>query len=207
MLIVFGFKVVFTTVGEGHFHCPGCGTDRHYRLRRARRWFSLFFIPVIPLKTVGTVVECSTCNRKYREEALERPTALETADSIGFGRRALAAHMVDVSDNTTVAREAAVSVMRESGVGDYDLAQLDVDRQTSDWERVLAWAEHLGSMLSAAAGETMLMGAARVAAADGAFSDRERSVLTDLGSALGLTPLHVDGVLAKAQSMSPHGNS
>jgi hypothetical protein len=45
-----------------------------------------------------------------------------------------------------------------------------------------------------------------VAAADGAFTDRERTVLADLGGALGLTPLHVDGVLAKAQAMSPHGN-
>jgi len=61
-------------------------------------------------------------------------------------------------------------------------------------------------MLSNAAGETMLMGAARVAAADGAFTDRERSVLADLGSALGLTPLHIDGILARAQAMSSHGN-
>ncbi len=206
MFIMWGFKVMFRSVGEGEFHCPGCGVDRRYSLRRARRWFTLFFIPVIPLKEVGSVIECSTCHRRFSEEVLSLPTANETADSIGFARRALAAHMVDVSDNTTVAREAAIAVMRESGMSEYEASQLDIDRGTSDWERVVSWARHLGPRLSPAGSETMLMGAARVAAADGAFTDAERTKLVDLGSAFGLTPLHVEGILTTAQAASKHAN-
>jgi hypothetical protein len=206
MFIVFGTKVMFKTVGTGMFHCPACAADRGYRLRQARRWFSLFWIPVIPMKAIGTIVECEGCGRKFNENVLSAPTVSETAEGIGFAQRALAAHMVDVSDNTTVSRETAIAVMRENGLALYDASQLDIDRETSDWERVRSWAEHLRGTLSAAGAETMLMGAARVAAADGIFTDAERQVLSDLGGAFGLTPVHIDGILAKAAAMSPHAN-
>jgi hypothetical protein len=207
MLIVWGFKVFFKTIGEGQFHCPSCGADRRYDHRQGRRWFTIFWIPIIPLKAVGTIVQCGVCKKKYNENVLQLPTSAETASSIGFARRAIAAHMVMISDNTTVAREAAVAMMRESGMADYDLAQLDIDRVTSDWERVRSWGLHLGTSLSPAGAEAMLLAAARVAAADEAITDSERSVINDLGAAFGLTPVHVDGIIASANQAAPrhHG--
>jgi len=203
MLIIFGFRVLFRTIGDGTFHCPSCQFDRQFHRRSARRWFTLFFIPVIPLNEVGEVIECTTCKRVFNPQVLDLPTTAETVESIGFARRALTAHMVDVSDNTTVARQAAVQVMRGSGMTDYGESQLDIDRQTSDWERVMAWAQHLGNQLSPAGAESMLTGAARVAAADGALTDAERTVLNDLGGRLGLTPLHIEGILHNAQTAKP----
>lgn len=205
--IVWGFKILFKTIGEGEFHCPSCGSDRKYLHRQGRRWFTIFWLPVIPLKTAGTIVQCSVCSNKYNENVLQLPTSSETAASIGFARRAIAAHMVVVSDNTTVAREAAVAMMRESGMADYDMAQLDIDRETADWQRVRAWGEHLGTSLSPAGAEAMLMAAARVAAADEALTDAERAVINDLGAAFGLTPVHIDGIVASANQAAPrhHG--
>ncbi|MEQ1700375.1 MAG: zinc ribbon domain-containing protein [Ilumatobacteraceae bacterium] len=207
MLLVWGFKILFKTIGEGQFHCPSCGCDRRYDHRQGRRWFTLFWIPIIPLKAAGMIVQCTVCKQQYNEKVLQLPTSAETATSIGFARRAIAAHMVMVSDNTTVAREAAVAMMRESGMTDYDMAQLDVDRETSDWERVRSWGQHLGSALSPAGAEAMLLAAARVAAADEAITDAERSVINDLGAAFGLTPVHIEGIIASANQAAPrhHG--
>ena len=207
MLLIWGFKILFKTIGEGQFHCPSCGCDRRYDHRQGRRWFTLFWIPIIPLKVAGAIVQCSVCNKKYNENVLQLPTSAETATSIGFARRAIAAHMVVVSDNTTVAREAAVAMMRESGMAEYDLAQLDIDREPSDWERVRSGGEPLGTTLSPAGAESILLAAARVAAADEAITDSERSVINDLGAAFGLTPVHIDGIVASANQGAPrhHG--
>jgi predicted RNA-binding Zn-ribbon protein involved in translation (DUF1610 family) len=72
-LIIFGMRVIYRTTGEGTFFCPQCGTGRQYRLRVGRRWFTLFFIPVIPMNKVGEYVECTTCRTRYRPDVLAQP--------------------------------------------------------------------------------------------------------------------------------------
>lgn len=207
MILIWGFRVRFKDLGDGgQFHCPHCHADRHYHRREARRWFTLFWIPLIPLKVLGVLVRCDTCGNSFRDDVLEVPTVAETADAVGFARRAIVAHMVDVSDNTTVARETAIAVMRGAGMSDYDAGQLDVDRQTSDWERVHGWVEHLGGTLSPAGAESMLMAAARVGAADGVLTEAERRVIDDLGALFGLTAVHLDGIVAHAHASSPHAH-
>ena len=96
MLLIFGLSVFFRTVGQGDFHCPGCGGDRHYRQRVARRWFTLFFIPVIPLNRVGEVVECTTCRTRYNLDVLRLPTAREMAAALPAAMRASAAAVLAI---------------------------------------------------------------------------------------------------------------
>lgn len=206
MLLIWGFKVVFKTLGEGDFHCPACRGDRHYRLRSARRWFTFFFIPIIPLKQIGEVVECTTCSRTFDRAVLDLPTASESATAVGYARRSLLAHMVEVGGNTSVSRWAAIAAMRDAGQPDYDEAQLDIDRATADWQHTLGWVRHLVGTLSTAGAESMLMAAANVGAADGRLTDQERGVLDDLGAVLGLTPLHVEGIVSAAHAASAHAH-
>ena len=59
MLIFFGLRVFYRTAGQGTFHCQRCGGDREYRHKVGRRWFTLFFIPVIPLNRPA-----STCSAR-----------------------------------------------------------------------------------------------------------------------------------------------
>ena len=47
-MIIFGLAVFyFGAKAQGAFHCPNCGGDRAYKLKIGRRWFTLFFVPVI----------------------------------------------------------------------------------------------------------------------------------------------------------------
>ena len=41
-------------------YCPQCKARRDYELRQARNWFSVYFIPVIPLNQIGELVTCCT---------------------------------------------------------------------------------------------------------------------------------------------------
>jgi hypothetical protein len=60
MIIIFGSKVRYKTLSTGQFYCPQCKARRDYELRQARNWFSVYFIPVIPLNQIGELVTCCT---------------------------------------------------------------------------------------------------------------------------------------------------
>ncbi|UIR57915.1 RDD family protein [Sphingobacterium sp. SRCM116780] len=65
MLIIFGTKSIGKTVKYGNFHCPRCQMERPYQLKQNRRYFSLFFIPMIPLEKQGDTLECNFCRTAY----------------------------------------------------------------------------------------------------------------------------------------------
>lgn len=70
-MIIFGTRVRHTTLSSGQFYCPNCQATRNYELRRARNYFALYFIPIIPLKTVGEYVTCQTCGTNFKPDVLK----------------------------------------------------------------------------------------------------------------------------------------
>lgn len=71
-LIIFGHRSVTGSMGTGSFDCPRCLTTRPYEHKRVRRFFTLYFIPLIPLQTLGEFVECAGCQGTYKMEVLRR---------------------------------------------------------------------------------------------------------------------------------------
>ena len=71
-MIIFGTKIRQQVVDEGEFFCPKCQTQRHYLRKKASRYFSLYFIPVIPIGKLGEFVECQTCGVAFEPVVLER---------------------------------------------------------------------------------------------------------------------------------------
>jgi transcription elongation factor Elf1 len=76
-MIIVGTKVKHCKIEEGEFFCPKCQADRIYHHKRAIRFFTLYFIPVIPLTQIGEFIECQSCGlsfvprvREMRREAL-----------------------------------------------------------------------------------------------------------------------------------------
>lgn len=67
---VWGSKSLRRRVSSGVFVCPAEATERAYWAFRVRTWFSLFSIPVIPMKTVGEHVECFCCGAIYQPQSL-----------------------------------------------------------------------------------------------------------------------------------------
>ena len=73
MIIIFGSKVRYKTLSTGQFYCPQCKARRDYELRQARNWFSVYFIPVIPLNQIGELVTCLTCGTNFAKDVLSLP--------------------------------------------------------------------------------------------------------------------------------------
>ena len=62
MIIIFGFRRMLARLGTVFVMCGSCSTPAAHALVRTRRWFTLFFIPVIPLGT-KYFTTCALCGR------------------------------------------------------------------------------------------------------------------------------------------------
>jgi len=69
-MIIFGTRARYKTVDTGQFHCPHCQKEREYHHKQGKNYFSLYFIPVLPIGDANEFVECQTCKRTYSTEAI-----------------------------------------------------------------------------------------------------------------------------------------
>jgi uncharacterized tellurite resistance protein B-like protein len=69
--IIFGTRGIRSTIKEGKFACPQCQTFTHYKHKKVTNFFTLYFIPLIPLGSKGTYVECQQCRNTFIERVLE----------------------------------------------------------------------------------------------------------------------------------------
>ncbi len=69
-MIIFGTRLRHRKIGEGEFFCPKCQTNRLYHHKRAARYFTLYFLPVIPIQQLGEFIECQTCGIAFEPKVL-----------------------------------------------------------------------------------------------------------------------------------------
>lgn len=202
MLLILGLSVFFRTVGEGDFHCPNCGGDRRYRQRIARRWFTLFFLPVIPLNRLGEVVECRTCRGRFNPDVLRLPTVERMAATLPAAMRVAAVAVLFAGDpNDLAARARAVDTIHGYGLDGFDDRALDVELTTvpAEAEELLAEA---GAQLTVEAREWFLAQLVRIGLADGMLTEAERQTLHEVAARIGMTPAHAVGVIATTEGAS-----
>ncbi|MEW2545189.1 TerB family tellurite resistance protein [Streptomyces sp. NPDC047002] len=215
-LRICGTRTSWTTVGDGEFFCPDCGGDRNYRRRTGRCRFTLLGVPLLARGSAGPVVECGACHAHFGLDVLDHPT---TARFSAMLRDAV--HTVTLAvlaaggTGSRTVREAAVVTVRAAGFDDCTEDQLTelVEALAADTGRFVVdpgpcgaalaielheALEPLAPHLAAAGRESIVLDAARVALADGAYSPAEREVLTTVGGALQLPPDATARLLAAA---------
>ncbi len=69
-MIIWGWRGITSTVDNATFHCPRCSNQRTGKVKQVRKYFTLYFIPIIPLDIAGRYVECETCAGEFGEEIL-----------------------------------------------------------------------------------------------------------------------------------------
>ena len=199
-MIIWGFRVIWRSITEGTFHCPDEEADKPYRLKAAQRFFTLFFIPLIPLKKMGQAVECQSCKQRFEPSVLSRPTTPQMSDKLFEAVRCAVVSVLELDGGLDPnVRQEALRVMHSvKSDGSYTLSNLDADLR-------LLPTHDLESQLRAAAGflqddgrEHLLAECSRIAATDGPLSVAERDLLGRIGRGLGMSDAHVLGVMQTA---------
>jgi zinc-ribbon family len=199
VLIIFGLRVFYRTIAQGTFHCRRCGGDRQYRLRAGRRWFTLFFLPIIPLNSVGEHVQCTTCRTRYVTDVLQLPTTAQMQEALPAGMRAAVSAMLRSGDpSSPVSRQRAIEAVIACGVPAYDDTALAADLMQS-FDAIRPALNQVGAQLTIQAREWYLAEVIRIARADGPLTETERQAAQAIGADLGMTQAQVVGVVAMTE--------
>ncbi len=59
-MIVWGFRSGNKVMGQIQYPCQYCHNNSFHTIVRTRRWFTLFFIPTIPIRT-EFISRCNIC--------------------------------------------------------------------------------------------------------------------------------------------------
>jgi hypothetical protein len=196
MLIIFGARLRARAIATGEFFCQQCGADRGYVLQELRRWFTLFFLPVLPMgKVLGQQVKCSTCGTCYRPEVLNAPTSAVFTETLRGAMRVAAIAMLVAGDRSNpAARQAAIDAARKTGAENYDDSWLDHDLLALDPSTLAEYLGPLSKGLTTQGKEGFIEQVARIGLADGALNSGESQLLELLGSSLDISAAHLRGI-------------
>ena len=203
-LIIFGTRGVTYSHEQGEFWCPVCETDQTYNHKRVRRFFTLYFIPLIPLDLLGEYIECEACEGTYNLDVL----MLEAGSGAEFEaefHRAVRRVMVLMMLADGVIDEEEITVIREvyERLSDQPITEARVREEAASAERegqgVHEYLKSLVGSLNDSGKEMVLKAAFFVAAADGVVTDEEQQLMNEVGKALEMSTAHFRGVLAELQ--------
>lgn len=204
--IIFGTKGVTSTAGKGQFHCPQCGSSQAYLHKRVKEWFALYFIPCIPIKTVGEYIECQACKNTYRMDVLQYDPKAEQAALDAEYQTVMRRVMIEMMLADGVLEENEIASIQEiyprltgrALTREEIMSEADQTRRTGG--DVLTYLSRMNSMLNNSGRESILRAAAHVAMADGAFAPSEKQFMNKAAEALGVTQTHLNGILAEIQA-------
>ena len=207
-MIIFGTRGITSTAETGDFFCPSCQGQASYRHRRVRRFFTLYFIPVIPLGMHGEYIECDQCKGTYQMEVLQLdPTAGAVEFEAEF-QRAVKQVMVDMmlADGSVDAEEIEVirNIYGELAGQEIseDAIRAEILEAESSGRDVTETLKGLAGNLNDNGKELVIRAAYMVAAADGVFEDEEKKLIGLIAEAMGMTTAHLRGVIASLSEVS-----
>jgi len=207
-MIIWGSRGITSSQAKGLFHCPSCDQQRSFDHKKVRRFFTLYFIPLVPLETLGDYVECQTCKGTFKEEVLRYdPRAQQEAFQQAY-QYALERTLVLMMLSDGAAQEAelqALASLHQSYVGSPLTAparEKIIAKSTADPRSI---GQHLGPLaaqLNSAGKERLLEAAVRIGAADGALQPEELSFLDEMAKALAVSSAHLKGIVAENDAAS-----
>ena len=196
-MIIFGTRGMNSIAATGEFHCPRCGPRRQFNRIEVRRWFTLYFIPVIPLGTAGDYVECTACAGTYGSEVLDYDPEAERRETLEEVKRVYVLAAI-AEGRPTAPRLDAVRYQFER-VGGYRLT----DGQIAEEAQMALSA---GATLAGYCGQkvfewnqdfkaAMLVGCCSILLADGQRTPTREQLCIDLGRSFGLSQQHTTAFL------------
>lgn len=203
-MIIFGTRGITYQMAKGQFACPSCGPGTGFTHRRVRRFFTLYFIPVIPLDQLGEYVECHQCRGTYKPEILKLDPAADRkafeAEFHSVIRRVMIKMMLadGVIDEGELASIADISQKLTEAPLPVDRIRAEAALLEKDGQTVQQYLKSVRSQLNDRGKELVIRAALSVASADGRLSDDERLLLLQIGEAMEMTEAHLMGVMAAA---------
>jgi hypothetical protein len=76
-MFIYGYTGKEKVISKGHFCCPNCQKLRSYKHIRVQKYYSIYFIPIYPVKNLGEFVQCQGCFIAFKPDILKTNPAKE----------------------------------------------------------------------------------------------------------------------------------
>lgn len=196
MFILFGWRGFTRTVGSGEFFCPKCG-KAFIEHKRMRRYFTLFFIPVIPLDVIQEYALCRTCGGTYQQAILNAAEQAQMEAHFRAEQQAqdefrhatlLVAYLTAWADDEVDDREVEAICRTQQDLWRHvmspEAVRADLERFKSQPPAVLDILRELSPKLSDRGKELVILAARAVADAKTAPVDCQMQVVQKVAEAL-----------------------
>ncbi len=200
-MIIFGSRTMTSSRGGGVFHCPRCSMQRNYDHKQLNRWFTLYFIPCIPMGSAGDYIECISCGGTYGSEVLSYDPAADRAETYELIRRLVVLALVKAQrmgpENIAALRNAMQDL-----TGDFVTEEQIHDDARHAQQANVHLAEVFRSQGSDfnADGKVYLLQVTRdCLAAGGELGSIERQTLDEAAGAIGVPRDIVDQIVTRPQ--------
>jgi uncharacterized membrane protein YebE (DUF533 family) len=199
-MILWGTRGLKSTLEKGEFHCPRCGPDKSFKLVAINRWFTLYFIPILPMGQAGQYLECQACSGTFDEQARNYDPQAEASkfrDELGgvLLRSMLA---VAGADGHVEHRELEVManvLTRITGTA-YEIEDIHGAIDNIAPEPLDKVLKEISSNLNDEGKVMVVHALAMVARADGDVAEEELGRVFKAGKTLGLRRAHIQQILA-----------
>jgi hypothetical protein len=175
--------------------------QRGYRWINVNRFFTLYFIPLIPMGKAGEYIKCDSCGGTYGTEVLDYNPERDRAETVAAIRRLLVLLLVQARKTGPDKVEALRHVLHEYLGEDVPASLVHQEMQQAEQAGV-----SLGNFARQSAGDfsndgvTLVMVAAKQVIGSGGFlSESDKDVLRELGRGLGLLAPAVEGFIDKQE--------
>ncbi|MDG1416574.1 MAG: TerB family tellurite resistance protein [Maricaulis sp.] len=205
-MFVFGTKSLKKKLNPGEFDCPQCQQKTQFWERRPRTWGHLYWIPIFPIKTYPSYVECRSCETGFVPSVLDfKPGDSGERFMAKFERTCLnvAAKMalsdghIDDVERSEIAQMMSDITSTEFSDGLVNNALHDMQKSELTVQELLA---DIAPSLNDGAREMVLMAVVGVAITDGEFAEPEIEQTRTCGEALLMSKAHVSGIIEEAQA-------
>jgi uncharacterized tellurite resistance protein B-like protein len=200
--IIFGTRAVKSTIKESSFHCLQCERETHFRHRKARKFFTLYFIPLIPLNSLGEYVECTTCRGTFVPRVLEYdPNASQNAFQSEYDKAIRHSMLLMMLADGHVDEEEMLVVQKiinKFGHSDMTLDELEafVEQVSLQKEPMSTYLARVAPALNAHGKEMIIKYALAIAAADGHIDESEQAMIAEMAVILEMSNAHLNGIYA-----------
>jgi len=208
-MIIFGTRGVKSTMQEGEFMCPQCAATRTYKMKKVTKFFTLYFIPVIPLGRLGEYVECQTCKGTFVTRVLDYDPNKDRNDFQAVYEQAMRHSMVlimladgEIDDNEMT---AVLEIINKFGHNNLTREELEtyVSQVQANQEPIHTYLSKIGPSLNEHGKEIIIKCALSVAFADGNIEAKELKLITEMAKAMEMSASHLKGIFHELTKKEP----
>jgi len=218
MFILFGTRGIKHVKGDGNIikkSCPSCN-DGNLVNKLYRRWFTLFFIPTIPLDEIDKFYECDACGSAYNENIKstlsqtqkEQFQVHKQSKSIyAKATVAVMTHMAIIDGNYNAKEDVEIlNIIKENEPVKMELLKIieKIKTEKND-EFVFGLLNEARNMLSSESLLNIISNAGRVLLADGRIAKEEEILFKEYLIACGLPKSMYVDVITKLKNKSKTG--